>query len=160
MIKIRPKIFMITSLFCLGQHFPLMTSLIFNQNFGNYSFVCIYWTIYCFSIYYHLFENYWVALSKYQKIMASLPFLLLWRQHIFLMVIQVFTENIFPPIFELLIPWTWLATHFLAFWEIYILIIIWCPIGIPKHQMGLNVAEWCHMTYLSWNRRKTADVSK
>ena len=50
--------------------------------------------------------------------------------------------------------------HFLAFWEIYILIIIWWPIGIPKHQMGLNVAEWWHMTHLSWNQCKTADVNK
>ena len=41
MIKIGPNIFRITSLFCLSQHFFVMT-LIFTQNFGNYSFVSIY----------------------------------------------------------------------------------------------------------------------
>ena len=40
-----PEIFMITSLFCLLQHFPVMKLLIFIQNFCNYSFVSICWTV-------------------------------------------------------------------------------------------------------------------
>ena len=38
MIKIGLKIFIITSLFCLLQHFPVMKSVTFIQNFGNCSF--------------------------------------------------------------------------------------------------------------------------
>ena len=76
LIKIGPEIFMITT-------------TIF------YSFVCIYWTVYCLRIYYHSFESYCVVLSKYQKIMASFPFIFCWRKHVFWMIIQIFTENHF-----------------------------------------------------------------
>ena len=141
MIKIGPKISRITSLFCLHQHFSMMTSLIFTQNIGNYSFLCIYWAVYCIRIHCHSLGSYWI-LSNYQKI---------WRHyHSFSADVSIFpqwlfkflTKNIFPLIFELLIPWTWLTPHFLAFWEIYILVIHWWPISIPKHQMGLNDATW------------------
>ena len=96
MIKIGSNISMVTSLSCLRQDSCVMTPLIFIQNFGNYSFVCNYWTVYDLRIHCHLFECYWVALSKYQKVMASLPFIFCWRKHIFLMIIQVFTEKHFP----------------------------------------------------------------
>ena len=77
----------------------------------------------CFRIHYHLFESYWVVLSKYQNVMASLPFVFCLSKHIFLMIIQIFTERHFPLVFGPLISWTRLIPHFLAFWEIYILII-------------------------------------
>ena len=95
MIKIWPKMFMITLIFCLRQHFSLMTSLIFIQNFGNYSFIWIDWKVYCLRINYHSFESYWVVLSKYQITMAPLPFIFCWRKHIFLMNIQIFIEKHF-----------------------------------------------------------------
>ena len=98
MIKIGQKILMITSLFYLRQYFFVMTSLIFIQTFGNFSFVCNYWT--------YLFESYWVVISKYQKTMTSLLFIVYWCKHIFLMIIQIFTENILPLIFEPLISGT------------------------------------------------------
>ena len=135
-----------------------MTSLIFIQTFGNFSFVCNYWT--------YLFGSYWVVLSKYQKTMASLLFIVYWCKHIFLMIIQIFTENILPLIFEPLISWTkliphvlmiiqiftenilplifeplisgtQLIPHVLAFWEIYILITYWWPVSIPKTSYGV-----------------------
>ena len=88
MIKIGPKNFWITSLFCLRQHFSMITSLIFIQNLSNCNFVCIYWTVYCPRIHYHLFESYWVVLSKYLEIMTSLTFIFCWHEHFFLIIIQ------------------------------------------------------------------------
>ena len=64
------------------------TSLTFIQNLGSYSFIYIYWTVYCRRMHYHSFKSYWVVLSKYQKIMALLPFNFSWRKHILLMIIQ------------------------------------------------------------------------
>ena len=87
-----PKIFMINSLFCLRQHFSAMTSLIFIQNFGNCSFVCNNWTVYCPRIHYNLFKSNWVLPSKYKKIMVSLLFIFCWCMHIFLMI-QIFTQK-------------------------------------------------------------------
>ena len=87
MIKIEPKSLMITTLFCLCQHFSLMT-LIFIQHFGS-----IYWTVYCLRINYHSFESYWVGCSKYQTNMASLPFIFYLHKHIFLMIVQIFTAK-------------------------------------------------------------------
>ena len=55
---------------------------------GNYSSVCIYWTASCLRIHFYSFESYWVVLSKYEKIMASLPFIFCCCKHIFLMIIQ------------------------------------------------------------------------
>ena len=95
MIMIMPNIFMITSLFCLRQHFLVMKSLIFIQNFGNYSLVCIYRTDYCPRIHFHSFKSFWVVLSKYQKIMVSLSFIFFWLKHIFLKIFQIFTEKHF-----------------------------------------------------------------
>ena len=110
----------------------------FIQNFGNYSF-CIYWTAYSLRIHYHKFESCWVALSKCEKI---------WHHyHSFSADVSIFSQwlfnfllkNIFPLIFELLIPWTWLTPHFSAFWETYILITHWWPISISKTSNGV---EW------------------
>ena len=109
----------------------------------------LYSIIYCLyylRTHYHLFESYWVVLLKYQKTVASLPFIFCRRKHIFLMIIHIFTEKHFPPIFEPPTPWTWLTPHFLAFWEIYILITHCWLISIPKTSNGV---EWCHMTYFS-----------
>ena len=157
MIKIGSKIFMITSLFCLRQHFSVMTSLIFIQNFGDYSFVCIYWTVYFLRIHYHSFESYLVVLSKNQKIMASFPFIFCWSKPNFLIIIEIFLKNIFPLVFEPLIPWTWLTPHFFSFLkDLHTDNHRW-PINTPKTSNGV---EWCHMTYFSWNRWKTAYVSK
>ena len=75
---------MITSLFCLRQ-----------QKLWRYSFVFNYWTVYCLRIHCHLFESYWIVLSKYQKIMVSLQFIFCWRKHVFLMIIQIFTNKHF-----------------------------------------------------------------
>ena len=86
---------MIILIYCLRLHFSMITWLTFIQNFGNYSFVCIYWTVYCLRIHYHSSESYWVVLSKYQKNMAPLPFIFCRRKHIFLMIIQTFTEKYF-----------------------------------------------------------------
>ena len=62
-----------------GNHLAQLTwrdeSLIFNQNFGSYRFLCNYWTVYCLRIHYHFFESYRAVLSKYQKIMTSLTFI-------------------------------------------------------------------------------------
>ena len=85
-----------------------------------------------------MFESYWVALSKYEKIMVSFIFCL--QKHIFLIIIQIFTESL---IFELLVPWTCLTLHFLVFWEIYILITHWWPIIMPKTSNGV---EWSWIT--------------
>ena len=112
MIKIRPKLFMITLLFCLCQRFPVMTSQIFIQNFGNYSFVYIYWTDYCFRIHYHSFESYWVVLCAIKKI---------WRDyHFFLHKFLVFWE------IQILITHLWLISMPKIKW-------VW---------MGLNDALW------------------
>ena len=137
MIKIVPKIFMINSLFCLRQHFSVVTSLIFIQNFGNCSFVCNNWTVYCPRIHYDLFKSNWVLPSKYQKIMVSLLFVFCWCMHIFLMI-QIFTEKHLSNI------WTadhlnMFTPHFVAFWEIYIGITYWLPVSIPKTSNGV---EW------------------
>ena len=93
----------------------------------------------CFRIHYHLFESYWVVLSKYQNVMVSLPFVFCLSKHIFLMIIQIFTERHFSLVFGPLISWTRLIPHFLAFWEIYILIIHQWPISISKAPNG---PEW------------------
>ena len=138
------KLFMITLLFCLPQHFSLIKSLIF-LNFGNYSFVCNYCTVCGLRINYDFFERYLVVLSKNQKIMALLPFIFCWRKYIFLMIIQIFIKTFFPLIF-FLIPWAWLTLHFLAFGEIYIQIIYWWPSKYTKNikwgWMGLNDTTW------------------
>ena len=115
MIKIWSNIFMITSLFWLRQHFSVMTSLVFIRNFGNYTFVCIYWTVYCLRINYHSFESYWVVLSKYQKIMASLPFIFSWRKHIFLVIIHIFTEKHFSSNFWTVDPLNMIDPSFFSF---------------------------------------------
>ena len=158
MIKIEPKIFMITFLFCLCQDFSGTTSLILIQNFGNYSFVYICWTVYCLRI--HSFENYWVVLSKYQKTTSSLPFILCWCKHIFLMIIQTFTEKHLSSNFWTANPLNMVDISFLLFWEVYVLITHCTPINKPKHQMRLNGVELCQMIYFSFNRLKIADVSK
>ena len=88
MIKIGQEVFRITSLFCLRRRYSVKTSLIFIQNFVNYSFVCIYWTVHCPRIHYDSFENYWIVFSKYKKLMVSLPFIFCWRKHCFLMIIK------------------------------------------------------------------------
>ena len=86
---------MITSLFSKYHDFSAMTSLIFIQNFGNYSFVSIYWTVYCLRIRYHLFESYRIVLSKHRKNIALLPFIFCWLKHISLIIIQIFNETQF-----------------------------------------------------------------
>ena len=96
-----------------------MTSLIFIQNFGNYSFVCICWTNYCLRINCHSFESYWVVLPKYWKIMVSLPFVFCWRKHILSVIIQIFTKTHFSSNFWTAHPLNILTPHSLAFWEIY-----------------------------------------
>ena len=93
----------------------------------------------CSRIHYHLFGSYWVVLSKHQNVMASLPFAFCWSKHIFLIIIQIFTERHFPLAFWLLISWTWLIPHFLAFWEIYILITHRWSINMSEASNGL---EW------------------
>ena len=56
MMKNWLKNFMTISLFCLRQHFPVMTSLLFMQNFGNYSFFYYYWTVKKLWFHYHSFS--------------------------------------------------------------------------------------------------------
>ena len=87
--------------------------------------------------------------------MTSLPFIVCWRKHIFSIIIQIFTEKHFSSKFWTAGSWTWLTLHFLAFWEIYILITHWWPISIPKTSNGV---EWCHMTYFSWNHTKIGQI--
>ena len=89
--------------------------------------------------------------------MTSLPFIFCWRKHIFSIIIQIFTEKHFSSKFWTAGPWTWLTLHFLAFWEIYILITHWWPISIPKTSNGV---EWCHMTHFFWSWWKTAMSAK
>ena len=89
--------------------------------------------------------------------MTSLPFIVCWRKHIFSIIIQIFTEKHFSSKFWTAGPWTWLTLHFLAFWEIYILITHWWPISIPKTSNGV---EWCYMTHFFWSWWKTAMSAK
>ena len=139
MINIGPKIFMINSLFCLHQHFSVMTSLIIIQNVGNYIFVCNNQTVYCLRIHYDLFKSNWVFPSKYHKIMVSLLFIFCCSKHIFLMI-QIFTEKHFTSNFWTADHrWPWLTPHFKAFWEIYVLITHWWPVSISKTSNGV---EW------------------
>ena len=106
---------MITSIFCLCQHLSVTTSLIFVQNCGNCSFVCIYWTVYCLRMHYHSFEGYWVVILKYQKVMASQPFIFRWRNHIFLMIIQIFTIKYFSSNFWTIDPLNMVDPSFFSF---------------------------------------------
>ena len=139
MINIGPKIFRINSLFCLHQHFSVMTSLIIIQNVGNYIFVCNNQTVYCLRIHYDLFKSNWVFPSKYHKIMVSLLFIFCCSKHIFLMI-QIFTEKHFTSNFWTADHrWPWLTPHFKAFWEIYVLITHWWPVSISKTSNGV---EW------------------
>ena len=62
----------------------------FYWKFWELQFRHIYRTVYCRRIHYHSFESCWVFLSKYQKIMASLPFTFCWRKQILLTLIQNF----------------------------------------------------------------------
>ena len=74
-LRLSQKKFMTFSLFCLPQHFFMMTSLIFIRHFSNWSFLCIYCSVYFLRICYHLFQSYWVVLCAYEKIVAPLPFI-------------------------------------------------------------------------------------
>ena len=129
-----------------------MKLLIFIQNFGNYSFVCNYCTVYCVKNHYETIELFFQNAKK------------LWRHYhscftdvsLFSQWLLKFLLKKFPLILEPLIPWSWLTPHFLAFCEIYILITHWWPVSIPKHQMELNHATW-HFSRDWW---ETADVSK
>ena len=142
MIQIGPEIFMITT-------------TIF------YSFVCIYWTVYCLRIYYHSFESYCVVLSKYQKIMASLPFISCWRKHVFWMIIQIFTENDFFSNVWTADSLNMVDPSFFSFLKDLhadnTLVTNKYTKNIKWVWMGLTDAR---LTYFSWNRWKIADVSK
>ena len=89
MIKIGQKILMITSLFYLRQYF-LWWHRWFLSKLLAISVLSVTTEPTCL----------------YQKTMASLLFIVYWCKHIFLMIIQIFTENILPLIFEPLISWT------------------------------------------------------
>ena len=145
---------MITSLFCLSQHFSVITSLIFIQSLGNYSFVSICWSVYCPTIHYHLFQSYWVVLL-YQKTMVSLPFIFCWLNHIFLMIIQkdffYLIAITYSKIIQSLQKWVKTCSkysrHFLSFfWK--------------SGYVMANRIEWCHMTYFTLNQWQIGDVSK
>ena len=81
-----------------------MTSLVFIQNFGDCSFICNYWTVYCLRIIYHLFASFVAVPLKYEKIMASKPFTFYLRMHISFTVIQIFTEKYFSSNFWIADP--------------------------------------------------------
>ena len=87
----------------------------------------------------------------------DIALLVCWNKHLFLMIIQIFTEKHFSSNFSTADPQTWLTPHFLAIWEIYILISHWWPINIPK---TANEVQWCHVMYFSWSLQKTAVVRK
>ena len=154
------KLFMITLLFCLPQHFSLIKSLIFS-NFGNYSFVCNYCTVCGLRINYHFFERYLVVHSKNQKIMALLPFIFCWRKYIFLMIIQIFIKKFFPLIFFFFDSLGMVDPACFSFWrDLHTDNLLVAQYVYEKHQMGLNGVEWYYMTHFSWNWSKTINVSK
>ena len=95
------------------------------------------------------------------KNMASLTFIFCWCKHIFIMIIQIFTEKHFSSNFWTMGPLNMVdPSFFSAFWEIYILISHWWPISIPKIS---NEVEWGWMManeIFFLKSMKTADVSK
>ena len=116
MIKTGPNIFRITSLFCLPQLFSVMTSLIFIQNFDNYSFVCIYWTVYCLRIY----TTHLKAIDLFLQNIKSL-----WRHNhsfspdvsifSYLMIVQILTEKHFSSNFWTADPLNMVDPSFFSF---------------------------------------------
>ena len=155
MLKTGPKIFRIISLFCLRKHFAVLTWLTFIQNLGNYSFVCIHWTVYCVRIHYHLLESYWVVLLEWQKFMVSLQFIFCWRKHFCLMIIQ-------KDFFYLIAITYWKLIPSAQKWVMTCSNIPW-TFSIFFKKSGYvtsDCIEWCHKTYFSWNRWKTAYHSK
>ena len=70
--------------------------------------------------------------------MASLSFIFCWRKQIFVMI-KFLQEKIFSSNFWTADPLKMFIPHFVAFWEIYILITHWWPISTPKTSNGV---EW------------------
>ena len=125
-----------------------MTSLVFIQNFGDYSFICNYWTVYCLRIIYHLFASFVAVPLKYEKIMASKPFTFYLRMHIFLTVIQIFTEKYFSSNFWIADPLNMVYLYLFSFLRDLHTDNRWMANKYTKH------------IKCSRNRWKTADVSK
>ena len=88
----------------------------------------------------------WKLLKSFLKIsksMASLSLISFWHNIIIFSswLLKFLLKNIFPLIFEPLVPWTWLTLYFLAFWKIYTLIKYWWPIS--------NGVGWCDIMFFS-----------
>ena len=75
----------------------------------------------------------------FRNIKKFITFIFCWRRHIFLIIIQIFTEKHFPSKFWTTDPLNMIDPSFLAFWEIYILITHQWPRSTPKTSNGV---EW------------------
>ena len=158
MIKIGSKLFMITSLFCLRQHtFPPWHWFLFKNlaipasSVTTELFIVAEFITTCLKATELFFQN----IKNYGVI---LQFIFCWRKHIFLMIIQIFTEKHFSSNFWTANPQNMSDPHFLAFWEIYILIThCWPTKNVKWNWMGLNDVTWLIFPEID---EKTADVSK